>query len=201
MSEKLMIFVDFWNTQLNWNRYWKKKVGRVDLDWFNLPALLTAAIQKHYPQLGNIKHIETKIHASTAEQEDNLQEWFDILDKRQGIHVTCRSRGVRRFKHRCIHCGNSIDSCPRCGHALQRAAESQVDVAIAIDMVSLAHEGAYTVAALMSEDSDFLPVVQKLQDMKIKVIGVTWNNVELTRKCWGRVPMSSIMEDLRRNKR
>ncbi len=47
--------------------------------------------------------------------------------------------------------------------------EKAVDVNIAIDMVSMAHEDKYDVAYLLSADGDFTPAVQKARDIGKKV--------------------------------
>ncbi len=43
--------------------------------------------------------------------------------------------------------------------------EKKVDVRIAIDMISLAYENKYDIAALVSGDGDFLPVIKKLKEL------------------------------------
>ncbi len=47
--------------------------------------------------------------------------------------------------------------------------EKAVDVNIAIDMVSMAHEDEYDVAYLLSADGDFTPAVQRVRDIGKKV--------------------------------
>ncbi|TXT63836.1 MAG: NYN domain protein [Promethearchaeota archaeon] len=47
--------------------------------------------------------------------------------------------------------------------------EKKIDVRIAIDMVSFAYEDKYDVAALVSGDGDFLPVIKKLNELQKKV--------------------------------
>lgn len=45
------------------------------------------------------------------------------------------------------------------------AIEKKVDINMAIDIVSLGYENAYDTAVLISGDGDFVPVVQKVQQM------------------------------------
>jgi uncharacterized LabA/DUF88 family protein len=47
--------------------------------------------------------------------------------------------------------------------------EKKVDIRIAIDMVSFAYEDKYDIAALVSGDGDFLPVIKKLKDLEKQV--------------------------------
>ncbi|MGU9950726.1 MAG: NYN domain-containing protein [Gammaproteobacteria bacterium WSBS_2016_MAG_OTU1] len=51
--------------------------------------------------------------------------------------------------------------------------EKAVDVNIATDMVSMAYEGRYDVAYLLSADGDFTPAVQKVHDIGKKVVVVS----------------------------
>ncbi len=47
--------------------------------------------------------------------------------------------------------------------------EKKIDIQIAIDVISLAYENAYDTAALVSGDGDFVPVIEKLLELKKKV--------------------------------
>ncbi len=49
--------------------------------------------------------------------------------------------------------------------AFKDAIEKKVDIKIAIDIISLAHENAYDTAVLVSGDGDFLPVVKKVKEL------------------------------------
>ncbi len=47
-----------------------------------------------------------------------------------------------------------------------RPQEKGIDVALALDVVDLAHRGAYDVAIIVSVDSDLLPAIEMLQRMR-----------------------------------
>ncbi|HEY0088602.1 MAG TPA: NYN domain-containing protein [Candidatus Lokiarchaeia archaeon] len=47
--------------------------------------------------------------------------------------------------------------------------EKKIDIQIAIDVISLAYENAYDTAALVSGDGDFIPVIEKLLELKKNV--------------------------------
>jgi len=47
--------------------------------------------------------------------------------------------------------------------------EKKIDIKIAIDIISLAYENLYEIAALVSGDGDFVPVVKKLQELEKNV--------------------------------
>ena len=61
-----------------------------------------------------------------------------------------------------------------------------VDTAIVTGLLSLAGEGAFDAAVLVSSDTDYLPAVEWLQSRGFKVINATWANHghELARACW-----------------
>jgi len=47
--------------------------------------------------------------------------------------------------------------------------EKKIDIQIAIDIISLAYENDYDTAALVSGDGDFVPVIEKLIELKKNV--------------------------------
>jgi uncharacterized LabA/DUF88 family protein len=48
----------------------------------------------------------------------------------------------------------------------ERPQEKGIDVALALDVIDLAHRGAYDVAVVVSIDSDLLPAIEMLQHMR-----------------------------------
>ncbi|SNT76855.1 NYN domain-containing protein [Paracoccus seriniphilus] len=64
--------------------------------------------------------------------------------------------------------------------------EKGVDTRIVSDMMSLAWNGAYDVAVLVTADRDFIPVAQELQDRGIKVIHgkIGKSGMDLAKHCW-----------------
>ena len=80
--------------------------------------------------------------------------------------------------------------------------EKGIDTRIAADLVSLAWEGAYDVAVLVSADQDFVPAAEYLQNKGIKVIhaGFPPNGMLLRQKCWGTVDIPKFREEFSRPK-
>lgn len=64
--------------------------------------------------------------------------------------------------------------------------EKGVDTRIVTDMMSLAWNGAYDVAVLVSADRDFIPVAEELQSRGIKVIHgkIGKAGMDLAAHCW-----------------
>ena len=78
--------------------------------------------------------------------------------------------------------------------------EKGVDTRIVTDMISLAWEGAYDVAVLVSADRDFVPVVEFLHTKGIKVIHAAFppRGAVLSQKCWGTISLPALKERFRR---
>ena len=75
-----------------------------------------------------------------------------------------------------------------------------MDTAIVTDMVALAWQDAYDIAVLASSDSDFIPVVQLLDQRGLKVVQAGFPPVgdELRRACWGQVDVFAGRNELSR---
>ena len=82
---------------------------------------------------------------------------------------------------------------------LRWSTEKGVDTAIVTGLLSLAGEGAFDAAILVSSDTDYLPAVQWLQSRGFKVINATWANHghELARACWASFELDGIVSKLR----
>lgn len=78
--------------------------------------------------------------------------------------------------------------------------EKGVDTAIAVDMISLAWEGVYDVAVLVSADRDFVPVAEYLMKKGIKVIHGAFppSGAMLSQKSWGAINIPALREGFRR---
>jgi uncharacterized LabA/DUF88 family protein len=81
-----------------------------------------------------------------------------------------------------------------------RAVEKGTDSAIITDMFSLAWEGAYEVAVLVSSDADMIPAVERIQDRGPKIINATWQNHghDLARRCWASFSIDPLVQQLAR---
>jgi hypothetical protein len=109
---------------------------------------------------------------------------------------------VRRSKPRSVYCRaceHSIEKCPHCEEPLRWSTEKGVDTAIVTGLLSLAGEGAFDAAILVSSDTDYLPAVEWLQSRGFKVINATWANHghELARACWASFELDAIVPKLR----
>lgn len=197
---RLRLFIDFWNFTLNWN----ERGGGDSCDWSRLPLILTQQAQSLLAQagLGQISLEETRVYASYEPgREMKLKNWLhNFLDKQPGIRVFAVERHWKKHTIHCRACGADFAACPACQAELGRAAEKTVDSRIVTDMLSLAWEGAFDVALLLSSDRDFLPAVDRLQSKNFKVINVTWrgHGHELAKVCWASFELDSVVGKLKR---
>ena len=197
---KLRLFIDFWNFSLNWN----DRSGGEHCDWSRLPLVLTQQAQTLLAQagLGTVSLEETRVYASYEPgREVKLKNWLhNFLDKQPGIRVFAVERHWKKHTLHCRACGSDIAACPACQAELGRAAEKTVDSRIVTDMLSLAWEGAYDVALLLSSDRDFLPAVDRLQSKNYKVVNATWrgHGHELAKVCWASFELDSVIQKLKR---
>lgn len=78
--------------------------------------------------------------------------------------------------------------------------EKGVDTRIATDLISLAWDGNYDAAVLVSSDRDFVPVVEFLSKRGIKVVHGAFppSASELTQACWGNINIPNIRNEFRR---
>ncbi len=197
---RLRIFVDFWNFSLNWN----DRAGGAKPDWTKLPLILKDEADKVLKAggLGSLVLEETCVYASYEPgREGSLKNWLhNFLDRQPGFRVFTVERHWKKHAVHCRKCGNDLVTCPNCGTDLGRAAEKTVDSRIVTDMLSLAWEGGYDTALLLSSDRDFVPAVEKLQAKNFKIINATWHGYgnELAKICWASIEIDALIAKLKR---
>jgi uncharacterized LabA/DUF88 family protein len=201
MAYRTSIFIDFWNFSLQW----RNRANGDRIDWRKVPSALLAESERLLKQSGfaDALHLEEALVYASYDEDDagrKLKGWFDaFLDKQPRFRVTTR---VRRSKPRSVYCRaceQSIERCPHCEEPLRWSTEKGVDTAIVTSLLSLAGEGAFDAAILLSSDTDYLPAVEWLQGRGFKVINATWANHghELARACWASFELDAIVSELR----
>lgn len=100
---RVRIFVDFWNFQLGWNDYHRKKGApqTVKIPWASkLPAVICAAVGESALYAG------THVYASTNPKNPNdsgLRKFLNVLDGFPGYSVVVKDRKPAS-KIRCPEC-------------------------------------------------------------------------------------------------
>jgi uncharacterized LabA/DUF88 family protein len=201
VAYRTSVFIDFWNFSLQW----RNRASGDRIDWTKVPAELLSESERQLQLagFGDSLHLEETLVFASYDEDDagkRLKGWFDaFLDKQPRFRVTTR---VRRSKPRSVYCRaceQSIEKCPHCEEPLRWSTEKGVDTAIVTGLLSLAGEGAFDAAILVSSDTDYLPAVEWLQSRGFKVINATWANHghELARACWASFELDAIVPKLR----
>jgi uncharacterized LabA/DUF88 family protein len=189
MELRLRLFIDFWNFQLNWNQ----RTGKAPPDWPKVPLVFLQKARELMATAGSTDSLalhETRVYASYdpgSPKDAKLRAWLDaFLDRQPSFRVFTRERRAHIRPVHCAACGKEFPSCPSCAQPFRLSTEKGVDTAIVTDLLSLAWEGAYEIAILVSSDADFVPAVERLQEKGIKVINATWrgHGHQLARICW-----------------
>lgn len=78
--------------------------------------------------------------------------------------------------------------------------EKGVDTSIVTDLLSLAWEGSWDIAVLLSSDRDFIPSVTRLQDKGFKIINAHFppQGMDLARTCWAGLDLRAALPCLAR---
>ncbi len=184
------IFIDFWNLQLNVNKY---SPPEYKLDWLKLsPCLLHAT--EHV--LGTPLSFEgTNVYLSynpKTPQGNRLRHWSsNVLDRFPGINVTAKERKPKSPPPTCPQCHQKVTTCPHCGAMMAGTIEKGIDTSIVTDMLQLAWEDAWDVAILVSSDRDFIPLVNFLRTKGRKVINVYFppSGSHLAKTCWASIDL------------
>jgi len=189
------IFVDFWNFTINWN----ERTNGAKPDWQKLPNLLvgqTETVLRGVSPNTTLSLDETLVYASVRPQVDApLKRWLtNWLDAQPSFKVSIRDRRIRNTEIHCKNCGTTTKDCPSCNQRFQRAIEKGVDTAIVTDLLSLAWEGAYDVAILVTSDADFVPAVERVQERGLKVVNARWkgDGHNLAKACWASFTLDEL---------
>ena len=198
----LCVFVDYWNFQLSCNT--NNGNSNFNINW----PLLNVWVTKHVIstlglQPGELLHLSTYIYTSynpntTAEQK--YKNWVNsFLSVQSGFNVTCLER-KKKGNPKCASCKSAIGTCPNCGSLMNSTEEKGVDTRLSVQMLDLAVNGAYDVAALISHDADMIPAVQFVQARGKRVVhfGFSPTGFELRKACSHNFDMNSDINALKR---
>lgn len=202
-TQRVRIFVDFWNLQITMNEREHMVAGaeNFQFDWSELPRwLVKKAAEKC--ELPGLAYEGMHVYASydPLASDEKLKRWLlTWLNRQPGVQVVLKERRPKDAPH-CPVCLASVSLCPECGGSLRRTQEKGVDTAIVTDMIRLAWESAYDVAVLVSSDSDLVPAVEFLELRGRKVIqaGFPPLGSHLATRCWASFDMFAERDSFRR---
>lgn len=199
---RVKVFVDFWNFQLSMNNLYP--YPDFQIDWRELGEVIALESLRVVDADSVLRYEGMNVYGSydpSSAKDLNMLRWAtNTLNKFRGVQVVMLERRRKRSSPTCPICHKSIPNCPDCGADTRGTEEKGVDTRIATDMVSLAWDDGYDVAALTSSDGDFIPVVRFLASRGIKTVHSAFPPAgsELTQACWGNISIPSIAEDFRR---
>ena len=181
------IFVDFWNFQLCWNDAFPvdKSKGEqpVRIDWKGLPKILmnelpTALGGDTRPLVFKGINVYASVNPDPQGKDAGLKNFLGkVLNQMVGYNVLIFDRKERR----------STDAN---GQTIIKTVEKGVDTRIVTDLFTGAIDGSFDVALLISNDSDYCPAIQTIQDRLDKQIihvGFRRGGDEIRSTCWSHV--------------
>lgn len=195
---RTIVFVDFWNFSLSMQGVEEA----FPTDWQVLPhVIIKAAVNLIDPGASGIYHGMRVYGSFDGVGDAKLRKWATTkLDTFPGVTCNFVPRQKKRTGPRCPQCHQIASTCQHCGSDMRGTEEKGVDTAIAVDMISLAWEGVYDVAVLVSADRDFVPVAEYLMKKGIKVIHGAFppSGAMLSQKSWGAINIPALREGFRR---
>lgn len=142
-ERRLMIFVDCSNLYFATNNLLGPQAR---VDYSRLIDLLVATIREKHP---NLRLVRTYVYTCPPDQKANFQQY--------GAHQKWLSALRGKISNIEVRLGR-----------LKRVAggftEKGIDVHVAVDMLTRAFQNHYDIAALVSGDSDYVPVVKTLRE-------------------------------------
>lgn len=191
---RVRIFIDFWNLQLQWNRFHEKRgvKERIKIPWDKaLPAVITRRIDSAAEYVG------THVYASTETGDAGLRRFLHVMDGFSGYAVTVKQRKPASRIH-CKNCDEYIDDCPHCTTQLHRMVEKGVDTSVVTDLITMSLDDLHDRAVLVTADADFVPAVEYLQRRGKKVTHLYFKTLgaDLRKACWDHLFLDDLMNEL-----
>jgi uncharacterized LabA/DUF88 family protein len=179
-------------------------------DWRRLPQRCLEAVRGIVvDDMGQdeVFHLdEIRVYASynpAREADVNLKRWLDtFLNAQPGYRVMVAERKDAASSYYCRACGKTMSVCPACSVPMVRSREKGIDTAIVTDLLSLAWEGSYDLAVLISADADMIPAVLRVQEKGLKVVNARWpgSGFDLAKSCWASFDLAECARTLVRDR-
>lgn len=194
---RVRIFIDFWNFQLQWNRFHARQgaTDRIRIPWdTTLTPTVCSAID------AAAVHAGTHVYASTDRSnpaDAGLRRFLNVMDGFPGYQVVAKDRKPAK-RIRCPKCGQHVDDCPHCGDRLERKVEKGVDTALVTDLITTSMDALHDRAVIVTADADFVPAVTYLQNRGKKVTHLYFQplGAELRNACWDHLFFDRLMAQL-----
>jgi len=160
--DEVILFIDGSNLYKNLKRI----VGRTNIEYAKFAQKVCAEVGGKINKPVSFKrayYYNAPLDASANPTGARTQQqFFDRLRFAPNYKVKLGRLEKRDIK--CPYCGaNATITCSSCGQtASWTVIQKEVDVMLAVDMLSFARNGLYDIAVLVSDDGDFAPVLNEL---------------------------------------
>ncbi len=196
---RVSIFLDFWNFTLNL----RDKDPAFKANWLEIANTFIAEAQKVLGEDEKLVLQDFNIFGSYSDtpQDSGLIQWFNqFLPKVKGSKIYFYQRKPKKSGPKCPTCHSEIKLCPACNASMIGTEEKCIDTLIATTMLQDAWLKKYDVAIIVSADRDFIPAMNFLRDNGIKTIHAQfgYNGAELSKICWGRFDILSVLDKIKR---
>lgn len=199
-STRVRVFVDFWNFTLSM----RDVDSRFRTDWSTLGLALAQAAGQRVDANSPIVYQGLNFYGSydqSKSQDRKLHQWAtNVVDRFPGVSVSIVPRQRKRSPPQCPQCQNPVAQCPACGADMRGTEEKGVDIRIATDMFRLASVDNYDAAVLVSSDKDFVPLVEFIETLGIKVLHGAFppQGAHLSRACWDTIDLRDMRDEFKR---
>ena len=195
------IYMDFWNFTLAIKNY--DPEFRVDWNTIAGVFLQEAGTVLGYdaPLILQDFNIIGSYAQSDADKE--LRKWTtSFLPKVKGVKIHFTERKKKKSGPRCPGCHALVNICPMCKSNMAGTEEKRNDTFITVSMIQDAWFKKVDVAILVSADEDFIPAVNFINNLGIKVIHAQFGSHghNLSNACWGRFNILQTLDRIKRNK-
>ena len=186
MPCNVKIFIDFWNFQLAWNHHFPKSGNDgqpVKIDWKEIPNILLSELpQSLGPTAQQCAFRGAMVYASVnpnpGSKDAGLKKFLSNgLGQMTGYTVLTKYR-----KHRSEKQSD--------GNVISKTIEKGVDTQIVTDLFGGAINNSYDVALIVSNDSDYVPAIELIQDRlnkQILHVGFRSGSDAIRTACWSHI--------------
>jgi len=193
------IYMDFWNFSLGLKRH----DPELRVDWNALSGVFLheagAVLGYDAPLVLQDFNIIGSYTQSDADKE--LRKWTaSFLPKVKGVKIHFTERRKKKTGPRCPGCRTLIDICPICKGSMIGTEEKRNDALITVNMIQDAWFKKINVAVLVSGDEDFIPAVNFINNLGIKVVHAQFDSHghNLSNACWGRFNILQTLDRIKR---
>ena len=194
MPCNVKIFIDFWNFQLAWNGHYPKRDNGGDpvkIGWKDIPGVLLAELPQVLGPTGQQCYFRGAIVYASVNPDPNgkdagLKKFLaNGLGQMTGYTVITKDRKIWTERQ---------DD----GTEIKKTIEKGVDTQIVTDLFAGAINNSYDVALVVSNDFDYVPAIEVIQDRlnkQIVHVGFKSGADAIRTACWSHIILDGDVSD------